>query len=42
MFAGRTKLERHRLVFAVLGRMMETDIHALSLTALDQAPSESQ
>ena len=37
-FAGRSRLERHRMVFAALGSLMETDIHALSVTALDQAP----
>jgi BolA protein len=39
-FAGRSRLERHRMVFAALGALMETDIHALSVTALDQAPTQ--
>lgn len=33
-FAGAPLLERHRLVYAALGDMMATDIHALSLQAL--------
>ncbi|HET7306307.1 MAG TPA: BolA family protein [Gammaproteobacteria bacterium] len=32
-FRGVTPLERHRLVYAALGDMMKTDIHALSLEA---------
>ncbi|AAF85249.1 BolA family transcriptional regulator [Xylella fastidiosa subsp. pauca] len=34
MFAGKTLLARHRAVYAALGSMMETDIHALSIQAL--------
>jgi len=30
-FAGKPRLARHRLVYAALGDMMETDIHALSI-----------
>lgn len=37
-FDGRARLERHRLIFAALGDMMETDIHALAVQA--HAPSE--
>ena len=37
-FAGLAPLARHRRVYAALGDMMQTDIHALSLKA--QAPSE--
>ena len=33
-FAGRKALERHRMVYAALGTLMQTDIHALSVTAL--------
>jgi BolA family transcriptional regulator, general stress-responsive regulator len=33
-FAGRSRIERQRLVFAALGDLMQTDIHALSITAL--------
>lgn len=40
-FVGTNALERHRMVYAALGNLMETDIHALSVTALtpDQAQS---
>jgi BolA protein len=37
-FRGRRSLERHRMVFAALGTMMSTDIHALSVTASGPAP----
>ena len=33
-FAGKSRLERQRMVFAALGDLMQTDIHALSITAL--------
>ena len=36
-FAGRSAIERHRLVYAALGELMQTDIHALSISA--RAPS---
>ena len=39
-FAGKTRLERQRLVFAALGDLMQTAIHALSVTAL--APAEQR
>lgn len=32
-FVGTKPLERHRMVYAALGRMMETDIHAVSVVA---------
>jgi BolA family transcriptional regulator, general stress-responsive regulator len=32
-FAGKPPLVRHRAVYAALGRMMEDDIHALSIRA---------
>lgn len=32
-FANRRPIERHRMVYAALGSMMETDIHALSVSA---------
>lgn len=41
MFTGRSRLERHRMVFAALGSMMETEIHALSVTALDAVPPDT-
>jgi len=33
-FSGMRPIDRHRLVFDALGEMMETDIHAVSITAL--------
>jgi BolA protein len=38
-FAGLAPLARHRRVYAALGTMMETDIHALSIQA--RTPSEA-
>ena len=37
-FEGKLPLARHRAVYAALGSLMETDIHALSIDA--QAPSK--
>lgn len=37
-FAGLPTLRRHRLVYAAVGDLMTTDIHALSITAA--APGE--
>lgn len=33
-FAGQAPLSRHRAVYAALGDLMSTDIHALSILAL--------
>jgi BolA family transcriptional regulator, general stress-responsive regulator len=33
-FRGKLPLTRHRLVFAAVGDLMQTDIHALSIKAL--------
>ena len=33
-FAGRKPIERHRMVYAALGALMKTDIHALSVDAI--------
>jgi BolA protein len=33
-FAGKSRLERQRMVFAALDDLMQTDIHALSIAAL--------
>jgi BolA family transcriptional regulator, general stress-responsive regulator len=41
-FAGRTRLERQRLVFEALGDLMQTDIHALTITALTPAEAEGR
>ena len=37
-FAGTNRVQRHRMVYDALGQIMETDIHAVRITAL--APSE--
>lgn len=39
-FAGLAPIARHRLVYAALGEMMSTDIHALQISA--SAPSERE
>lgn len=38
-FAGRAPLARHRLVYAAVGDLMNTDIHALAIEA--RAPDET-
>ncbi|GAB3331731.1 BolA family protein [Marilutibacter aestuarii] len=38
VFEGMAPLARHRAVYAALGSLMETDIHALSINA--RAPAE--
>ncbi|MFI4967515.1 MAG: BolA family protein [Gammaproteobacteria bacterium] len=37
-FAGQERVERHRMVYAALGELMQKDIHALGISAL--APDE--
>ena len=32
-FAGKNKVERHRMVYGSLGELMQTDIHALTIDA---------
>jgi BolA protein len=39
-FAGKSRLERQRMVFAALGDLMRTDIHAMSIAAL--TPEEAR
>jgi BolA protein len=39
MFAGKSRLERQRMVFAALADLMRTEVHALSITAL--SPEEA-
>jgi BolA family transcriptional regulator, general stress-responsive regulator len=39
-FTGESLLARHRRVYAALGDLMQTDIHALALDA--RAPEEAQ
>ena len=41
-FAGLSRIERQRLVFAALGDLMQTDIHALAITALTPAEAEAR
>jgi BolA protein len=38
-FAGKAPLARHRQVYAALGDLMQTDIHALSIQA--RTPAEA-
>lgn len=38
-FAGKAPLARHRLVYAAMGDLMNTDIHALAIEA--RAPEET-
>ena len=33
-FSGRRTIERHRMVYAALGSLMQTDIHALGVVAV--------
>ena len=37
-FAGKGRLQRHRMVYAALGAQLDTDIHALAVNA--QTPQE--
>ncbi|MGB5491820.1 MAG: BolA family protein [Woeseiaceae bacterium] len=37
-FAGKRPLQRHRMIFDALGAMMESEIHALRITA--KSPEE--
>jgi BolA protein len=37
VFAGKSRIERQRLVFEAIGDLMQTDVHALSITALTPA-----
>jgi BolA protein len=39
-FAGQSRVARHRLVYAALGELMQTQIHALAITAY--TPEELQ
>ena len=38
-FEGKLPLARHRMVYATLGEMMQTDIHALAIRA--RTPDEA-
>jgi BolA protein len=39
-FSGKRTVERHRMVYAALGSLMQTDIHALGLMAM--SPDDPQ
>lgn len=39
-FTGKRTVERHRMVYAALGSLMQTDIHALGLVV--QSPDDSE
>jgi BolA family transcriptional regulator, general stress-responsive regulator len=39
-FAGKSRLERQRLVYAALGELMRSEVHALSISAL--TPEEAR
>lgn len=36
LFANKTRIERHRMVFESLGDLLLTDIHAVSISAHDK------
>ena len=38
LFAGRSRVERQRMIYAALGELMDTRVHALSIRA--SAPGE--
>ncbi|HSW15495.1 MAG TPA: BolA family protein [Solimonas sp.] len=40
-FEGMSLLARHRAVYAAMGEMMQTDIHALAISARSPAESRS-
>lgn len=35
-FSGLSRLARHRLVYAAVGELMQTDIHALNIEAISE------
>jgi BolA family transcriptional regulator, general stress-responsive regulator len=41
-FAGKSRVERQRMVFAALDDLMRTEIHALAITALTPAEAQEQ
>jgi BolA protein len=40
-FAGLSRVQCHQKIYAAVADLMETDIHALSITALDQTPRQT-
>lgn len=41
-FEGLERLQRHRLVYAALGELMRSDIHALAIDALSPGEAPAQ
>ena len=41
-FTGKRTVERHRMIYAALGPLMQTDIHALSLVVLSPEDAAQQ
>jgi BolA protein len=41
-FSGRSRIERQRMVYGALGDLLQTDVHALSITALSPAEDAGQ
>ena len=44
-FTGRSRIERHRLVYKALAEMLPREIHALNIVAVspdDESPSRTQ
>jgi BolA family transcriptional regulator, general stress-responsive regulator len=41
-FVGKSRLERQRLVYAALGDLMRSDVHALSISALTPAEARGR
>lgn len=39
-FRGRSRLERHRMVYAALGPLLESSVHALAITARTAAEND--
>ena len=39
-FEGKSRIQRHRMIFDAVGRLMETDIHALSIQAFTPGERE--
>ncbi len=39
-FAGKNRIQRHRMIFDAVGELMKTDIHALSIRAYTPAERE--
>ena len=42
VFAGKSTIQRHRMVYEALGDMMKSEIHALSIKALTSEQGEGR